>query len=211
HRQTLSSPNQSVVVHERGAFTNIQFSRTAPSPLKNLDMAPSCYNPGPMEPLSCTEPQAAPRGASALPSLAGLTRGELADRLRAQGLPEREIRMRVAQLWHWLYFRGTDGFCAMHNVAKSMRNQLADVFSLSLPEVFEEQVSQDGTRKWLLRFPPATAGDAPADVECVYIPESDRGTLCVSSQVGCTLNCTFCHTGTQRLVRNLTTAEIVGQ
>jgi 23S rRNA (adenine2503-C2)-methyltransferase len=164
-----------------------------------------------MEPMSCTEPLAAPRGAAALPSLAGLTRGELADRLRAQGLPEREIRMRVAQLWHWIYFRGTDDFCAMHNVAKSMRNQLADAFSLALPEIVEEQVSQDGTRKWLLRFPPATAGETPAEIECVYIPESDRGTLCVSSQVGCTLNCTFCHTGTQRLVRNLTTAEIVGQ
>ena len=161
--------------------------------------------------MSCTEPLAAPCEAAALPSLAGLTRGELADRLRAQGLPEREIRMRVAQLWHWIYFRGADDFCAMHNVAKAMRSQLTEAFTLALPEVALEQVSQDGTRKWLLRLPPSQQGEAPAEIECVYIPESDRGTLCVSSQVGCTLNCSFCHTGTQKLVRNLTAAEIVAQ
>jgi 23S rRNA (adenine2503-C2)-methyltransferase len=119
--------------------------------------------------------------------------------------------MRAAQLWHWIYFRGAEDFAAMSNVAKTMRARLADAFTLTLPEIVEEQISVDGTRKWLLRMEPAAPGEAPAEIECVYIPESDRGTLCVSSQVGCTLNCSFCHTGTQKLVRNLTTAEIVGQ
>jgi 23S rRNA (adenine2503-C2)-methyltransferase len=162
-----------------------------------------------MEPLPFEKASAAP--IEAPPSLAGLTRAELANKLRKQGVAERELRMRVGQLWHWIYFRGIEDFAAMHNVAKAMRGQLTDAFSLALPEVVEEQVSQDGTRKWLLRLPAQTEGEAPAEIECVYIPESDRGTLCVSSQVGCTLNCSFCHTGTQRLVRNLTTAEIVGQ
>jgi len=144
-------------------------------------------------------------------SLAGLTRAGVADSLRGIGLPEGDIRMRAAQLWHWIYFRGASQFDQMLNVSKAMRAQLADAFALSLPEIVEEQLSADGTRKWLLRLPPVDAFDKGAEVECVYIPESDRGTLCVSSQVGCTLNCSFCHTGTQKLVRNLTTAEIVGQ
>jgi len=148
---------------------------------------------------------------NAPPSLAGLTRAELGEALRALELPERELRMRVSQLWHWIYFRGADEFGAMLNVSKAMRARLSDAFALSLPEIVEEQLSVDGTRKWLLRLAPAAPGGQPVEVECVYIPESDRGTLCVSSQVGCTLNCSFCHTGTQKLVRNLTTAEIVGQ
>jgi 23S rRNA (adenine2503-C2)-methyltransferase len=145
------------------------------------------------------------------PSLAGLTRAEMGEALRAFGLPEREIRMRTAQLWHWIYFRGARDFASMLNVSKTLRQRLNDAFTLDLPEVVEEQVSEDGTRKWLLRLPAVDARDKGAEIECVYIPESDRGTLCVSSQVGCTLNCSFCHTGTQRLVRNLTAQEIVGQ
>jgi 23S rRNA (adenine2503-C2)-methyltransferase len=144
-------------------------------------------------------------------SLAGLTRAELAAALLAQNIPEREIRMRVSQLWHWIYFRGAADFAAMLNISKALRQKLDAAFSLQLPEIVEEQVSVDGTRKWLLRLASSSPGEKSAEIECVYIPESDRGTLCVSSQVGCTLNCSFCHTGTQKLVRNLTTAEIVGQ
>jgi 23S rRNA (adenine2503-C2)-methyltransferase len=118
--------------------------------------------------------------------------------------------MRVQQIWHWLYVRGAQGFDEMTSVSKELRGALAERFTLARPEVAAEQISVDGTRKWLLRLPGETA-DRPHDVECVYIPETGRGTLCISSQVGCTLNCTFCHTGTQRLVRNLTAAEIAGQ
>ncbi len=145
------------------------------------------------------------------PSLMGLTRSGLAEALRKIDTPEREIRMRVAQLWHWIYFHGAQNFDVMLNVSKVMRQKLDEAYSLARPQVVEEQVSVDGTRKWLIRMPPVDALDKGAEVECVYIPESDRGTLCVSSQVGCTLNCTFCHTGTQKLVRNLTTQEIVAQ
>jgi 23S rRNA (adenine2503-C2)-methyltransferase len=147
----------------------------------------------------------------ALPSLVGATRAELADALRRRGVPEREIRMRASQLWHWLYFQGATRFEAMLNIGKPLRAALAAHYSLARPAVVTEQVSQDGTRKWLLRLAPRAADDKGAEIECVYIPESDRGTLCISSQVGCTLTCSFCHTGTQKLVRNLTTAEIVGQ
>ncbi len=153
----------------------------------------------------------APLAFSARPSLAGLTRAELTDALRRLELPEREIRMRVSQLWHWIYFRGADDFGSMLNISKAMRERLDVAFSLESPEIVEEQVSSDGTRKWLLRLSPAHQSEKPAEIECVYIPESDRGTLCVSSQVGCTLNCSFCHTGTQKLVRNLTAQEIIGQ
>ena len=145
------------------------------------------------------------------PSLLGLTRAGLAEALRAMDTPEREIRMRVSQLWHWIYFQGAQNFDVMLNVSKTMRQKLSEYYSLTRPEVVEEQISVDGTRKWLIRMAPVDALDKGAEVECVYIPESDRGTLCVSSQVGCTLNCTFCHTGTQKLVRNLTTQEIVAQ
>ncbi len=147
----------------------------------------------------------------AKPSLVGETRAGLADRLRALDIPEREIRMRVNQLWNWTYFHGVRDFDAMLNVSKTLRARLADAYTLARPEVVSEQVSTDGTRKWLIRMPPADARDRGAEIECVYIPESDRGTLCVSSQVGCTLTCTFCHTGTQKLVRNLSTREIVSQ
>ena len=153
----------------------------------------------------------APAALTARTNLAGMTRGEIAGALRDLGLPEREIRMRTAQLWHWIYFRGARDFGEMLNISKTLRATLADSFDLRLPEIVEEQLSVDGTRKWLLRLASTGPQDKGAEIECVYIPESDRGTLCVSSQVGCTLTCSFCHTGTQRLVRNLTTAEIVGQ
>ena len=148
-------------------------------------------------------------------SLVGSTRAALGEVCRGLGVPEREIKMRTDQLWHWLYFQGAPSFDVMLNIGKGLRGRLAENFNLARPKVVAEQVSQDGTRKWLLRFPPASA-DANlsghgAEVECVYIPESDRGTLCVSSQVGCTLTCSFCHTGTQKLVRNLSTREIVAQ
>jgi 23S rRNA (adenine2503-C2)-methyltransferase len=144
-------------------------------------------------------------------SLVGATRAEVAEMLRRHGVPEREIKMRGAQLWHWLYVQGARDFDAMLNIGKSLRNTLAGTESLARPHVVTEQVSQDGTRKWLLRLAPVDATDKGAEIECVYIPESDRGTLCISSQVGCTLTCRFCHTGTQKLVRNLTGREIVAQ
>jgi 23S rRNA (adenine2503-C2)-methyltransferase len=144
-------------------------------------------------------------------SLAGLDRTGLALRLGEIGVPEREHRMRVSQLWHWIYFRGAQDFDVMTNVSKDLRAKLKEHFTLDRPEVVVEQVSSDGTRKWLIRLPADTPGEKPHDVEAVYSPESDRGTLCISSQVGCTLNCTFCHTGTQRLVRNLHASEIVAQ
>jgi 23S rRNA (adenine2503-C2)-methyltransferase len=142
--------------------------------------------------------------------LIGLSREALADALRDVGVPEAQLRMRASQLWHWLYFRGVTDFAAMKNVSKPLRDQLAMHFTLKRPEIVTEQVSVDGTRKWLLRLPAGGAG-RPVEVETVYIPEEGRGTLCVSSQVGCTLTCTFCHTGTQRMVRNLTAEEIVAQ
>ena len=146
----------------------------------------------------------------AMPSLVGLTRAELADALGQAGVPEKQRKMRVQQLWHWIYVRGARDFDAMSSVSKDLRAVLAQHFTLARPEVVAEQVSADGTRKWLLRLP-GESGERPHEVECVYIPENDRGTLCLSSQVGCTLTCSFCHTGTQRLVRNLTAGEIVGQ
>ena len=146
-------------------------------------------------------------------SLVGLTREGLKQALIGIGVPERETRMRVSQIWHWLYVRGARDFAEMTNVGKGLKAQLAQHFTLDRPEVVTEQVSRDGTRKWLLRMAPTGAHDhnRGAEIECVYIPGDDRGTLCVSSQVGCTLTCSFCHTGTQRLVRNLSTAEIVAQ
>jgi 23S rRNA (adenine2503-C2)-methyltransferase len=118
--------------------------------------------------------------------------------------------MRVQQIWHWLYVRGAQSFDEMTTLSKELRATLARHFTLARPEIAAEQISVDGTRKWLLRLPGET-GERPHEVECVYIPEADRGTLCISSQVGCTLNCAFCHTGTQRLVRNLTAGEVVSQ
>jgi 23S rRNA (adenine2503-C2)-methyltransferase len=148
---------------------------------------------------------------SAPTCLAGATRAEFAEAVAAIDLPERERKMRVAQLWHWVYHRGVRDFGEMRNIARPVLEKLAERYTLARPEVVTEQVSTDGTRKWLMRMPPAHAFDKGAEIECVYIPENDRGTLCVSSQVGCTLNCTFCHTGTMPLVRNLTAAEIVAQ
>ena len=149
------------------------------------------------------------------PSLVGLTRAQLAALLGAIGVPEAQRKMRVQQLWHWIYFRGFTEFDAMTSLSKELRAALAEKFTLARPEVVAEQISVDGTRKWLLRLPGEVQGqgigERPHEVECVYIPDTDRGTLCVSSQVGCTLTCSFCHTGTQRLVRNLTADEIVGQ
>jgi 23S rRNA (adenine2503-C2)-methyltransferase len=146
----------------------------------------------------------------AKPSLIGLSRAELAEKLGAIGVAPAQRKMRVQQLWHWMYVRGAQTFGEMSNVSKDMRAALDRHFTVDRPEVVTEQISSDGTRKWLLRLPGDGVGRAH-EVECVYIPETDRGTLCVSSQVGCTLNCSFCHTGTQRLVRNLTAGEIVGQ
>jgi 23S rRNA (adenine2503-C2)-methyltransferase len=146
----------------------------------------------------------------AKPSLVGLSRAALAEALGGIGVPPAQRKMRVQQIWHWLYVRGAQDFDAMTSVSKELRAQLDRHFTLARPEVVAEQISADGTRKWLLRLP-GEAGGAPHEVECVYIPEAGRGTLCLSSQVGCTLTCSFCHTGTQRLVRNLTPGEIVGQ
>jgi 23S rRNA (adenine2503-C2)-methyltransferase len=147
----------------------------------------------------------------AKPSLVGLSRAQLTEALAAIGVPAAQRKMRVQQIWHWLYVRGARGFDEMTSVSKDLRAALAEHFTLARPEVVAEQVSVDGTRKWLLRLPGEVSGERPHEVECVYIPDTDRGTLCVSSQVGCTLTCSFCHTGTQRLVRNLTSGEIVGQ
>ena len=138
-------------------------------------------------------------------NLIGLTRDQLRDALLAAGTAERQVNMRLGQLWQWLYHWGVRDFAAMTNLAKDYRALLADHFTIDLPKVVTRQISTDGTRKYLVRI----AGGH--EVEVVYIPETDRGTLCISSQVGCTLTCSFCHTGTQKLVRNLTAGEIVGQ
>ncbi|WP_159951875.1 23S rRNA (adenine(2503)-C(2))-methyltransferase RlmN [Rhizobium sp. 18065] len=144
------------------------------------------------------------------PSLIGMDRETLGAALREKGVPEKQVKMRVAQIWNWVYVRGVSDFDAMVNVSKDMREMLKTHFTIARPEIVEEQISNDGTRKWLLRFPPRGAG-RPVEIEAVYIPEEGRGTLCISSQVGCTLTCTFCHTGTQKLVRNLTAEEILSQ
>ncbi|MBK5933921.1 23S rRNA m(2)A-2503 methyltransferase [Rhodovulum imhoffii] len=138
-------------------------------------------------------------------NLVGLTRPQLAEALKTAGTPDGQVRMRVSQLWQWIYQRGVRDFGEMTNLAKDYRARLADHFTIAVPEVVSRNVSADGTRKYLVRI------QGGHEVEVVYIPETGRGTLCISSQVGCTLTCTFCHTGTQRLVRNLTAAEIVGQ
>ncbi len=134
-------------------------------------------------------------------NLIGLSRDEIAAELAVIG----EKPFRTAQLWHWIYYRGARDFGVMTTLSKALRERLAERFTLDRPTLSREQVSRDGTRKWLLRF------DDGNEAEAVFIPEEDRGALCMSSQVGCTLTCTFCHTGTQRLVRNLTASEIVSQ
>ena len=138
-------------------------------------------------------------------NLVGLTRAQMRDVLIEHGTPEKQAKMRVGQIWQWIYEKGVRDFTVMSNLAKTYRAELAEHFVIEVPEVVSKQVSLDGTRKYLMRI----AGGH--EVETVYIPEEDRGTLCISSQVGCTLTCSFCHTGTQKLVRNLTTAEIIGQ
>ena len=138
-------------------------------------------------------------------NLVGMTRDRMREALIAHGTPEKQAKMRVGQIWQWIYQWGVRDFAAMTNLAKAYRAELAEKFVIEVPEVVTRQVSTDGTRKYLVRI----AGGH--EVEVVYIPEDGRGTLCVSSQVGCTLTCSFCHTGTQKLVRNLTAAEIIGQ
>jgi 23S rRNA (adenine2503-C2)-methyltransferase len=145
------------------------------------------------------------------PSLAGLGREELGRALAAIGTPSSQLRMRVSQLWSWIYVRGVTAFGQMTDLSKELRAKLAEAYTLDRPEIVTEQVSVDGTRKWLLRLPKRGREARAPEIETVYIPEMDRGTLCISSQVGCTLTCSFCHTGTQRLVRNLEAEEIVGQ
>ena len=150
---------------------------------------------------------AAPQAlAPALPSLVGSTREELRARMVEMGVPAAKAKMRAEQLWRWIYHYGVTDFAQMTNVAKELRADLERHFTLARPEIVERQVSVDGTRKYLIRLAPGV------EAEAVYIPDVGRsGALCVSSQVGCTLNCTFCHTGTQKLVRNLTSAEIASQ
>ena len=138
-------------------------------------------------------------------NLVGLTREALKEALIAAGSPEKQVKMRLGQLWQWIYEKGIRDFEQMTNLSKDYRAFLAEHFVIAIPEVVSKQVSRDGTRKYLVRI----AGGH--EVETVYIPESERGTLCISSQVGCTLTCSFCHTGTQKLVRNLTAGEIIGQ
>ena len=148
---------------------------------------------------------------TAKPSLAGMTRDGLKAALAAAGVPEKQLRMRAGQLWGWMYAHGFTNFDQMSDVSKELRRTLADLYTLDRPEIVSEQISIDGTRKWLLRLPKRGHEARAPEVETVYIPESDRGTLCISSQVGCTLTCSFCHTGTQKLVRNLEAQEIVAQ
>ena len=143
-------------------------------------------------------------------NLVGLERPQLMQVLAGLGVPERQRKMRAQQLWHWLYHRGAKSFDEMTNISRDLRAKLAALCTIERPEVVARQKSVDGTRKWLLRFAPDEHGQRH-EAEMVFIPEEDRGTLCISSQVGCTLSCTFCNTGTQRWVRNLTAAEIIGQ
>jgi 23S rRNA (adenine2503-C2)-methyltransferase len=150
-----------------------------------------------------TLPRKLPEGGKI--NLVGLTRAQMRDVLIENGTPEKQAKMRVGQIWQWIYQWGKRDFAEMTNLAKAYRAELAGKFVIEIPEVVSRQVSTDGTRKYLVRI----AGGH--EVEVVYIPEEGRGTLCISSQVGCTLTCSFCHTGTQKLVRNLTPAEIVGQ
>ncbi len=149
--------------------------------------------------------------APAKPTLAGRGDDGLREALLAIGVPEKQLRMRIEQLCKWLYAHGVSSFDAMSDVSKELRGRLTAAYTLNRPEIVSEQISVDGTRKWLLRLPRRGHEAKAPEIETVYIPEIDRGTLCISSQVGCTLTCSFCHTGTQRLVRNLEPEEIVGQ
>jgi len=159
--------------------------------------------PGPIDPVPV--PRAAPARADGLVELVGLSKDAIRAALESAGLEPRQAKLRGKQIWHWIYNRGVFDFANMSDIAKAQRGWFAERFVISRPEVVEAQVSSDGTRKWLLKTHDGH------DFEMVFIPDADRGTLCVSSQVGCTLNCRFCHTGTMQLVRNLDPAEIVGQ
>jgi 23S rRNA (adenine2503-C2)-methyltransferase len=160
--------------------------------------------------LDKTHSAAAPQ-VEAKPALAGLGRDGLRAALAAAGVPEKQLRMRVEQIWSWMYAHGAVSFDTMTDVSKQLRARLEEQWTLERPQIVTEQISSDGTRKWLLRLPRRGHEAQAPEIETVYIPELNRGTLCVSSQVGCTLTCSFCHTGTQKLVRNLEAAEIVGQ
>jgi 23S rRNA (adenine2503-C2)-methyltransferase len=159
--------------------------------------------PGPVDPVPV--PRAAVPRADGKFELIGLPRDEIRAALEAAGLEPRQAKLRAKQIWHWIYNRGVGDFSAMTDIAKAQAPWLTERFAITRPEVVEAQVSNDGTRKWLLRTHDGH------EFEMVFIPDADRGTLCVSSQVGCTLNCRFCHTGTMKLVRNLEPGEIVGQ
>lgn len=139
------------------------------------------------------------------PNLIGMTRQQLSEALGTIGIPEKQIKMRSVQIWAWLYNKGVRSFDEMTNLSKDIRAALSENFQIKRPEIVTRQISEDGTRKYLLKI------GGGHEVEAVFIPETDRGTLCISSQIGCTLTCSFCHTGTQKLVRNLTPSEIVGQ
>ena len=159
--------------------------------------------PGPVDPVPV--PRAAVPRADGKVELIGLPREAIRDALEEAGLEPKQAKLRAKQIWHWVYNRGVSDFSAMTDIAKAQQPWLIERFAITRPEVVEAQVSNDGTRKWLLRTHDGH------DFEMVFIPDADRGTLCVSSQVGCTLNCRFCHTGTMKLVRNLEPGEIVGQ
>ena len=160
--------------------------------------------------MSIAAPSLDARSGAQRPTLIGLGRAGLAEALGQIGVPQRARNMRVSQIWHGLYVQGLSGLEDLTTISKDLRKTLAERFDLARPEIADEQISQDGTRKWLLRLADP-AGGAAQEIETVYIPEETRGTLCISSQVGCTLTCPFCHTGTQRLVRNLEPHEIVAQ
>jgi len=161
--------------------------------------------PGAIDPVPVPRGSEAARAEDGRINLIGLSKDQLRQALEAAGLDSKQARLRAKQLWHWIYNRGATDFSPMTDIAKAQRPWLEQHFVIARPEVVEAQVSSDGTRKWLLRTRDGN------DFEMVFIPDADRGTLCVSSQVGCTLNCRFCHTGTMRLVRNLEPSEIVGQ
>jgi len=159
--------------------------------------------PGPIDPVPV--PRAAKPRADGKIELVGLAKEQIRSNLEEAGLEPKQAKLRAKQIWHWIYNRGVTDFAAMSDIAKAQRPWFAERFTIARPEVVEAQVSSDGTRKWLLKTHDGH------DFEMVFIPDADRGTLCVSSQVGCTLNCRFCHTGTMQLVRNLEPSEIVGQ
>jgi 23S rRNA (adenine2503-C2)-methyltransferase len=173
------------------------------APIMTLSAAAAMPIPGHIDLVPV--PRAAVARADGRVDLIGLPKAEIRAALEAAGMEPKQAKLRAKQLWHWIYNRGVTDFTLMTDIAKAMHPWLAEHFVIARPEVVEAQVSSDGTRKWLLR------SDDGQDYEMVFIPDADRGTLCVSSQVGCTLNCRFCHTGTMRLVRNLTAGEIVSQ